>query len=132
MLWKQSLARIRLRLSVSAAFRLAAQKQQIRRRRSSILANLHSGARNVNFGAHDRTSVVVFETELSLAVDRWHRAITQICIECRVVRCFKEAKLQPQARLLTFAVSDVRGMATNTSEHDSEPLLYVAHCIGPP
>ena len=127
MLWKQSLARIRLRLTVSAAFRRAAQKQQIRRRRSSILANLHSGARNVNFGASARESVVVFEAQSSQAVDHWHRAITQIVIECRVVRCFKEFESHKQARMLTFAVSDTRGMDTNTGENDKAPLLYAPH-----
>jgi hypothetical protein len=89
MLWRQTMQRIRLRLAASAAFRSAAQQTRLRRRRSSILATIHSAAYRAQLSGNLEDQDQRGDDEITLAMDRWHRAITQVILQSRAVKRFK-------------------------------------------
>ena len=105
MLWKRTMNRIKLRLEATAAFRTAAMRVRLRRRRSSILANLHSSDRNgsrVSFSPF-RDSIAEYDIGISIASDRWHRAITQVVVQNKVIRAFKDG-IKPHPEFHTLAI----------------------------
>jgi hypothetical protein len=95
MLFKKYVERVRMRMNTMKTL-----KEGLRRRRSSILANLHSSGRRVAFHPNVNFSHPENVTE---AEDRWHRSITLVLVLLQVVRAFRGGRL---ARVHTFTIDE--------------------------
>ncbi len=80
MLWRRTLQRIQTRIAVTKAFNHAGFQTKLRRRRASILCDLA----NFQDGALDAS-----DAQVSISVDRWHRAFTYVCVQMRAIRTWK-------------------------------------------
>jgi hypothetical protein len=89
MLWRQTMQRIHLRLSASAAFHSAAQQTRLRRRRASILATLHSAAYRSQLAVIPEDQCQVSDDKITPAMDRWYRAISLVIVQSWAVKRFK-------------------------------------------
>ena len=126
MLRKRSISRLRSKMSGNASRDDQLHDHQSR---ESILANIHSNYHKVQF--EGAPSQLLHTSEVSAAVmDRWHHAFAQICIQARVVRCFREG-LKKHRNDMSAMDTDSSPVWRQRSLHsrglDADQLVYLLY-----
>ena len=134
MLFKRYADRVRQRLSMRKT-----KQQGVRRRRSSILANLHSAARRgVTFDSQASFQHRELPEEVSPAVDRWQQSVADVVLLLQGAKAFQSSLADRKARLQSFTIQEARQAAPSlqlTNDPDisacvpNDYLSVVTHCV---
>jgi hypothetical protein len=109
MMFKKYVDRVRNRL----AFRKNTQRG-LRRRRSSILANIHSaGSRGITFDSHVSVHHPEIPEDIAEGVDRWHQSIALVVVLLKATKAFRSGLDDRRARLHTFSIDETGGSVAN-------------------